>query len=299
MKVLSFGEILWDIIKGNAYIGGAPFNLAAHLSRMDIDTAFVSAVGDDILGASALEVMRSYTMDCSMVRTVPGRPTGTVIVELAVDGQPEYTITEEVAWDGIDIDSAGRSMVGITSWDTLCFGTLAQRTPANRDTLAVIVSLAGASEIFYDVNLRQHYYAREWIEQSLHWATIVKLNDDEIRMLGNLLYEKTETEAECARRIMDGYGIRHILVTRGENGAGIYSDEGYADADAPQVTVIDTVGAGDSFSAAFLAAYGSGCAPVVALELGCAVGAFVASQRSAVPEYSAEIHRRIKEILNR
>lgn len=299
MKVLSFGEILWDIIEGEAYIGGAPFNLAAHLAMMNIDTAFVSAVGDDELGARALEAMQSYSMDRSLVRTIHEKPTGTVIVELANDGQPAYTITEGVAWDAIRIDGTENDIIGGKPWDALCFGTLAQRTANNREALAHLVKLAGVPEVFYDVNLRQHYYTREWIEQSLNWATIVKLNDDEIRVLGNLLFEKSEPEADCARRIMDSFDVRHVLVTSGERGAGMYSGEQYIEAGAPKVAVADTVGAGDSFSAAFLAAHGSGCAPEKALQLGCIVGAFVASQRSAIPEYSADIRHRIGEMISR
>lgn len=296
MRALSFGEILWDIIDGKPYIGGAPFNLAAHLAKMGVESAMVSAVGHDELGDNALERVKSLSVDTTFVGRAPQRPTGTVDVRLSSEGQPDYTIHENTAWDAITLEPAQLERIAGSKWDVFCFGTLAQRTPENRKTLAEAIEAAKPDEIVYDVNLRQSYYDREWIERSLGACTILKLNNSEAELLAEYLYStQLGIDAFCeetARR----FEIPIICVTLGADGASVWSNGSVAWVPGFQVDVVDTVGSGDAFTAGFVYALTHAKTPVESIRFACRIGAWVASNRSAVPEYSAEIRGKLDEM---
>jgi fructokinase len=294
MKALVFGEILWDIIKGKPYLGGAAFNLAAHLAKMGGDVSVLSAVGDDELGRLALKHAREYGIDSTCIETDPDRPTGTVDVIVDESGQPDYTIHEGVAFDAITLDEKRLARIAATTWDVVYIGTLAQRSTENRDTLTRVLSAVRRNQVFYDVNLRQTYFTLERIERSLLASTIVKINDDESDALSRMLYGDVMPIEAVARRLLDSYGLEVVIVTRGGEGAYLHSADRSCYTTAADVEIVDTVGAGDSFSAAFLFSYLSGQPLAVAGNLASELADYVVTQSGAIPEYPESLSARFR-----
>jgi fructokinase len=284
LDLVAFGEILWDVIDGVPHIGGAPFNLAAHAVRCGLSAAAVSRVGDDALGHRALGEMRRLGVDRRWVAVDSGLPTGTVTVALA-SGQPTYTIHERVAWDAIRLSENELAELVAERPRLVCFGTLVQRHEVSRQALAQVLGLCPFAEVFYDVNLRQTYWSGEQVEAGLARATLVKVNDDEARVLGGLLFGGACEPEPFARAVLERHPARAVIVTRGADGC-LVCERGRTAVRCPgiQVAVADAVGAGDAFSAAFLAAWLKGATAAEAGAAGNARGAWVASQRGAVPE---------------
>ncbi len=284
LGLVAFGEILWDVIDGDAHIGGAPFNLAAHAVRCGLCAAAVSGVGDDELGRGALAAMSRLDVDGRWTTLDRHHPTGTVAVTLK-DGQPSYVIRSGVAWDFIRLSEASLQTLKAERPRAFCFGTLAQRSEVSRQTLIRLLDALKGAAVFYDVNLRQSFWSGPLIEQGLAHATLVKVNDDEARVLGGLLFGGACEPEAFARAVLARHPARAVVVTLG--GAGCLVCERGMDAvrcPGIKVDVADTVGAGDAFSAAFLAAWLKGATAAEAAQAGNRRGAWVASQRGAVPE---------------
>ncbi len=279
MDVVAFGEILWDVIDGVPHIGGAPFNFAAHAARCGMKSSIVSAVGDDELGHRALAEAKRLGVDVSMVDVHPTLPTGTVNVTLA-DGMPSYEIVRPVAWDEITggrLSSAAVSARGDTRPPrAFYFGTLAQRSPVSAATLGSLLGACASSLVFFDVNLRQDYWSVELVEKGLAFTDILKVNDDEMRTLG---FAPESLFARFPR-------LKTVVETRGAAGCRVTSRDGEA-FDSPAISdgpVVDTIGAGDSFSAAFLAAVLRGEGLASAAESGNRLAGKVAAHTGAIPE---------------
>ncbi len=298
MKVLSFGELLWDIIGEKAYIGGAPFNLASHLAKMGVNSTYISTVGKDSLGEKALKIAEKYGLDPNYIATHPHLPTGKVDVYLNHKGHPKYTIHEDTAWDQIILKEGFRNFLSKENWDAFCFGTLAQRTEFNRKVLYDLISHLNCEHIFYDLNLRQNFYQREWIERSLHFSNMLKLNEEEVTTLSELLLGKVVSREDFCHAISSKYSLKIICITLGENGSIVYNGHDCFQIPGVKVKVIDTVGAGDSYSAAFLFSLLSGSSPRKSGLFASQVGAFVASQSGGVPEYSPALREKIKVLKN-
>ena len=296
MKALSFGEILWDIIENKAHIGGAPFNLTAHLAKMGMESYIISALGDDDLGHQAMDNIKLFKMNDSFISVLNNHPTGTVDVELTGVGIPTYIIHENTAWDNIVLSKEQLNELSKNKWDVFCFGTLAQRTESNRKLLLEILDSITAKHIFYDVNLRQEYYNKEWIETSLNKTTILKVNDEEALFLSEQLFGKTLTEKQFAIELCKKYSIDLVCITRGGEGVAVYHKGQFEEIPSIEVKVADTVGAGDSFSAGFLYAYLAKKSPKNSAEFAVKVGGFVASSYGAIPEYSEDLKREINKI---
>ena len=297
--VVAFGEILWDVIDGVPHIGGAPFNFAAHAARCGLKSAIVSAVGDDGLGRRARTEAERLGVDVSMVGVHPNLPTGTVNVTLA-DGIPSYEIVRPVAWDEITGDAAawghaalpcndgghaalpcndGRAGSPLPAVDVpraFYFGTLAQRSPVSAATLGSLLDACASSLVFFDVNLRQDYWSVELVEKGLAHTDILKVTDEEMRTLG---FAPESLFARFPR-------LKTVVETRGAAGCRVISRSGEA-FDSPAISdgpVVDTVGAGDSFSAAFLAAVLHGESLASAAEAGNRLAGKVAARAGAIPE---------------
>ena len=296
MRALSFGEILWDIIEGKAHIGGAPFNLAAHLAKMGVDSFIISSVGRDTLGEDALQAAKDEGVKTSFIKVHSALPTGTVTVTIGEGGHPTFVIHENTAWDAIVVDDAILSEVKKDAWDVFCFGTLAQRTEKNRETLAKILSCLNAKYPYYDVNLRQDFYEKDWIIRSLKASTIVKVNEEEARVLSQLLYGRQLSPNDFASSAAQQYNLAVVCITRGEKGCYIYSEGHFEEIGGVPVKVADTVGAGDAFSAGFLFARNQGRDAFASARFACRIGSYVASRPGAVPEYSEEIKTEIKRL---
>ncbi len=296
MKIVSFGEVLWDHISDGWYIGGAPFNLAAHCARMGGSVTLVSSVGDDKLGKKALSAARECGIETGFIRVNRRLPTGTVEITLGVGGSHDFNIHDNVAWDDITVSPEDAHLLGAGGIDVLCFGTLAQRSSINRSGLKSILDITAPRAVFYDVNLRQHYYEAEWIEWSLRACTIMKCNDEEAAFLARLLFRREMEEEEFARSTARRYNIISICITRGVRGAAVLHDGSFMEVPGVAVEVADTVGAGDAFSAAFLRSFLTGHDAGAAARFAVRIGAFVASRSGAVPEYTGEITAIVKSM---
>lgn len=296
MKILSFGELLWDHIGGAWHIGGAPFNFTAHCARMGALAALVSSVGNDSLGRKARAEAKKCGIDTGAIAVNRRLPTGTVEITLRGDGSHDFAIRENVAWDEITLSSEEARALGSGGIDALCFGTLAQRSAVNRASLELLLDCVAPRIVFYDVNIRQDYYAAEWIEWSLRACSIMKCNDDEAALLGRLLFGRGLDDEEFARAAAERYNITTLCVTRGARGAAVLHDRAFTEVPGVEVTVADTVGAGDAFGAAFLRSFLGGRGAEEAARFAVRVGAFVASRSGAVPEYSEEMQRLVKEM---
>lgn len=297
MKVLSFGELLWDIIGGKPYIGGAPFNLACHLAKMGAQSALISMVGSDRLGRKALRIAKKFGLNTEYIASNLNLPTGTVEVFLDRLGHPGYTIHNGVAWDEIILEKELKDNMLKETWDAFCFGTLVQRSKVNRNLLYELLSHLSCREIYYDVNLRQNFYQREWIERSLNFSTITKLNEEEATILSELLFDKIYSKEYFFKTLFYKYNLKLLCLTLGEKGSIFYDGYNFCSIPGVKVKVKDTVGAGDSYGAAFLFSFLSGASARESAEFANQIGAFVASYTGAIPEYSAKLKEKIK-ILN-
>jgi fructokinase len=295
IKALTFGETLFDVIKGSAHLGGAPLNLAAHLAKLGAKPAVITAVGKDELGKTLLARAKELKIDTSYILIDKKMPTGTVNVELKDEGIPIFTIKESVAWDAITPDETKfRALLG-EEWDVFCFGTLAQRSEENRKTLERLLSEIKAKHFFYDINLRTGFYHKEWILSSLNHSTILKMNEEEATTVSNLLFDTRYPYKALCHLLTDRYpGISVICITKGPEGAAVYHKGIYEEVKTTPVEVADTVGAGDAFSAGFLYACLSGYGVSKAASIACILGTYVASKPGSVPEYSEELMEKLK-----
>jgi len=296
LNILSFGEILWDIIDSKPYIGGAPFNLATHLAKMGCKSTLISSVGKDALGRKALKEAEKRGINSSFITVHPNLPTGIVEVNLDEKGHPAYMIKEDVAWDNIILDQDLIGSLTKIKWEIFCFGTLAQRTKENRKILNQIISQIKPNHIFYDVNLRQNYYEKDWIEKSLLQSTITKLNNQEALVLSKLLFNQKLKQKDFVETLAQEYNLSIICITYGKNGSVIYHDRQLEKVPGINGPVTDTVGAGDSYSAGFLFSYLCGNSVYKAAEFAEIVGNFVVSQSGAVPKYPEWLKKEIRNL---
>ena len=269
--VMAFGEILWDVIDGVPHIGGAPFNFAAHVAKCGLSSAIVSSVGCDELGRRAMDRVVALGVDGSFVSVHPTLPTGTVNVTLN-DGIPSYEIVKPVAWDEIAIGCSET----IPAPRAFYFGSLAQRSPVSARTLEGLLRTFSGSLVFFDVNLRQDYWSKALIEDCLKSTDILKVNDEEMATLG---FAAEQLFATYPR-------LKTVIETRGAAGCAVWSRNGeaFTSPALPDGPVVDTVGAGDSFSAAFLAAMLGGKDLVTAAQAGNCRAGQVAARAGAIPE---------------
>lgn len=301
IKALTFGEALFDIIKGSAHLGGAPLNLAAHLAKLGAKSAVITAVGRDELGKNLLARAEAMGIDISYIVIDKKRPTGTVTVELQAEGIPVFMINKGVAWDAITLGEKEFRDLSGEEWDVFCFGTLAQRSEENRKTLQRLFSEIKTKYFFYDVNLRTGNYEKEWILSSLEHTTILKLNEEEAATISCLLSGTADTckpltsyKAFC-RLVTEKYPeISVVYISRGPKGAAIYHKGIYEEVETTPIEVVDTVGAGDAFSAGFLYTCLSGYGVSKAASVACILGTYVASKAGAVPDYSKELMEELK-----
>jgi fructokinase len=248
-KLVGVGEVLWDLLPGGRQLGGAPANFAYHAGALGAEAWVVSRVGRDELGRELLRRLEQLGLRTDAVEEDPDVPTGTVTVEVSADGQPHFTIHENVAWDRLGGEAAGRRAVAAA--DAVCFGTLAQRSEVSLRSIRALLRAAPAGSLrIFDVNLRQHYYSREVIEESLALATVLKVNEIELVRLAEMFGLPGDERGQVAE-LARCYRLRAVAYTRGAGGSLLHSDGCWSERPGQPVKLADTVGAGDSFTAAF------------------------------------------------
>lgn len=279
--VIGLGELLWDVFPDGKRPGGAPANVAFQANQLGCYGMVISRVGTDADGDELCQFLDSQSLDRSLVQQDSAHPTGKVTVSVT-NGQPSYIIHENVAWDFIertdDLISTAQRASGV------CFGTLAQRSPTSRETVQEVVRNVPEDALrVFDVNLRQQFYTKEIIAESLHLANVMKLNDEEVRILGPLLDLSTDM-AEFSQQVRDQYDLKLICVTRGANGCLVTDHEQTHEVPGHPVQVADTVGAGDAFTAGFIFAQLEGWPVGVSGRFANRVGGLVASSQGAMPD---------------
>lgn len=292
-RVLTIGEVLWDIIRGQEHIGGAPFNLAAHLARLGCPASVLTRIGADSRGAAALAEMRRLGVDTALVQHDPDHPTGWAKVDLTAEGVPTFTFPDDPAYNFIEADAETLRQVTTVRFDAIAFGTMQQKGPRSRDSLRRVLRAAPAGQVLLDVNIRLNFYPQDVLRESLQFSSVVKLNVDEAPLVGRRLYGEELAEAELAARLAADFPVRVLCVTKGGEGCTVYADGQSRSYSCEAVCVADTVGAGDAFSAAFLDYYCRTGDPFASAQRGNWLGAYVASQPGAVPDYTPEIRKRL------
>lgn len=282
--IIGIGEVLFDLLPEGKQLGGAPANFAYHATCLGGNGVAVSAVGCDALGDEVVEILTAKGVNHHIARV--DAPTGTVRVTLDERGIPCYEICEGVAWDKLQLSDEVLSLA--SRCDAICFGTLAQRTETSRKAIYSLIEAIPAERealIIYDINLRQHYYSKEFIETSLHYCNILKINDEEFATVATMLKLATDNFEVGALKLIERYGLRMVIVTCGENGSIIVTENEVSQLDTPKVKVVDTVGAGDSFTAALCIALLQGKPLCEVHRKAVEVAAFVCRNAGAMPPY--------------
>lgn len=290
--ILCVGEVLWDALPAGLFLGGAPTNVARHLHRLRQPIALVSRVGDDVLGHEALRRLDADGLDTRSVQIDDALPTGFVSVTLRPDGEPSYEIVEPAAWDAIDLseDLAAQA----ADAPAVVFGSLAQRHDTSRKTVQTLAATSDFAVL--DVNLRPPFVDPDIVRASLRIADCVKLNTDELRELSGW-FAWPDAPRAAAEALAAAFDCRTVCVTRGERGAALWRDGRWMEHSGHPAAESSAVGAGDAFLAAFLASVLAGHNDEVALDLACRLGAYVASQPGAVPNYDVARLGRIASFL--
>jgi fructokinase len=258
--VVGIGELLWDCFADLRRPGGAPANVAFHVTQLGHVGIVCSRVGNDELGAELVEYLKRRGMEIRQIQNDVRWPTGWVTVDTSKRYAPSYFIHEEVAWDFLEFDNALKALMECAS--TVCFGTLAQRQTNSRETMRRALDTATSALIVYDINLRQSYYQREWIEDSLKASNIATLNEDEMAVLSDVVGTKRQRNGDLARTFIERYELDMVCVTRAERGCSLYTSSHTVDEPGFNVEVTDAVGAGDAFTAALISSHhGCGTAP--------------------------------------
>lgn len=298
MRIVSVGEILWDVIGENEYLGGAPLNFAAHSQKLGHEVFPLSGVGADARGRKAIDLLKARGMSTEFIQVVPNKPTGTAEVELDMEGKPTFRIVRSVAYDFVDLTDKELKRIAELKPDWIYLGTLYHTAPQALATTRRLLKAVPGARRFYDVNLREGHWNLATIEALSALATVTKLSDSEAESL-DASVDASEGPGHSienfCRRWTTRFGCKVMCVTFGERGCAILNDGKYSQAPGFHVDVADTVGAGDAFSAAFVHGLSQGWDSQRIAECANAVGALVASRSGAIPSWTiAEAHDLMK-----
>lgn len=288
-KVIGIGETVWDVFSSGKRLGGAPVNFAFFAKEFGAEAYPVSAVGNDPLGDETLEALKATGLNLDYIQR-NDKPTSRVLVTMDGAGIPQYEIVEGVAWDAIACDD--RTLGLFRDADVVCWGTLAQRNPHSRESIMNMIAAAPASCLkVYDINLRQNYYNRDLIEGALKSADVLKLNEDELPLVVGMFSfdgDVATVIAELVRR----FSLKNVIFTQGSACSEVYGVEGLlSHLLTPKVNVVDTVGAGDSFTSTYVMARLNGMSVDKAHALAVDVAAFVCSQSGAINPLPEKLRR--------
>ena len=279
--IVGLGEILFDVLPTGSQLGGAPANFAYHAGQHGLHSVAVSAIGKDALGDEALRLLDEKNL--KYVMPTVDYPTGTVQVTLDAEGVPAYDIKQGVAWDNIPFTDDIKEVAANTG--AVCWGSLAQRSAASRDTIYKFLDHTSSDCLkIFDINLRQHFYNKDIICESLRRCNVLKINDEELVTIGRLFgYPGLDIENKCWL-ILGKYNLDMLVLTCGVNGSYVFAPGFSSFQETPKVEVVDTVGAGDSFTGTFCASILKGKSIAEAHKLAVEVSAYVCTQSGAMPE---------------
>jgi fructokinase len=288
--ILSFGEILWDLLPSGPVLGGAPFNLAYRLHAFGERALVASRLGADELGRGARRRLEEEGMDASLVQNDPARPTGTARVRVDAQGRPDFEIAPGAAFDAIEVSE--RLLAEAGRADALAFGTLAQRDPVSRAALGRVLD-AHRGLAFLDLNLREGAATRETVTASLERADVLKLNEDEAQRIGRWWGIPGHSLTGLGHGILERWSLSRLVITLADRGVLGLSAEEALYVPGYEIPVVDACGAGDAFSAAFLRTLLQGRSFLEGLRLGNALGACVAGQAGGTQPVPLEEVRRL------
>ena len=278
--IVALGEVLWDMFPDGARLGGAPANFGVHCSALGAQVALISCVGNDDLGNKAKLALGEHGVDIGVLGVDAEHATGTVAIHLT-DGQPSYKIVEDVAWDHIVWCDEFEALAKTAN--AVCFGSLAQRSPLSRETIQRFVDVTqGVCLRVLDVNFRQHYHTAEVMQQSLALANVMKLNDEEVPILRDYV-GGCEDGDEFLLELRDRFALDVIILTLGADGCRVFEQDDVCSFKSEPQNVVNTVGAGDAFTAAFVSHYLNGDDLEACAVSANALGGYVATQDSATP----------------
>ncbi|MBR4363732.1 MAG: carbohydrate kinase [Prevotella sp.] len=284
--VVGLGEVLWDVLPDGKKLGGAPANFAYHAGQFGLETLAVSALGKDALAEETIAALDDRGLKYLLPRV--DYPTGTVQVTLTVDGIPTYEIKENVAWDNIPYTPELAEIA--SNCRAVCFGSLAQRNVTSWATIRQFLDNTPTDCLkVFDINLRQQFYTKDVIEESLKRCNILKINDEELVVIKRMYgYDDLDMRGICEKILAD-YQLKMLVLTCGTNGSYVFAPGLTSFQETPKVKVADTVGAGDSFTGSFCASILNGKSLEEAHRKAVAVSAFVCTQNGAMPKYPVDL----------
>ena len=291
-RVICYGEILWDILPTGTVPGGAPMNVNYHLHKMGKNPALITRIGLDDKGRELVDIFSAKGVCTDFFQLDYEHETGKVFGRLKETNEMVYDIVMPVAWDFIQWEAAFAPLVA--NADYFVFGSLAARSKVSRETLFTILENARSKVL--DINLRAPHYHRALVEELLHKADIVKMNESELELITGW-FSPYKTDEERMAKIQDTFSIEKMVVTRGEKGAIVNWNGTFYNQPGIKVDVVDTVGSGDSFLAGFLSQIMEGKEPGEALGFACLLGAFIATQKGGCPDYNIEQVNTLKETI--
>lgn len=289
VRILSVGEVLWDVIGGREFLGGAPLNFSISVQRLGNEVAFVSAVGADERGRLARQSIEAHGLSGEFVETLPGHPTGTAVASMDASGSANFQIIRPVAYDFLSLGEAAFAQITGMRPDWIYFGTLAQTASGNEALLRRLIATVPSARRFYDMNLREGQWSAELVQRLSALTSVLKLNEAEAETLFRLTRGSDEFSIERFCQMWSrSHGIELICVTLGERGCAVWSDNVLREFSGSPVEVIDTVGAGDAFSAAFLHGLGRGWPMEKTAGFANSLGALVAGRAGATPAWTID-----------
>ena len=281
-KVVGLGEILWDMLPNGKQLGGAPANFAYISSLLGNEGIVASRVGNDSLGSESVHRLAALGVTTEFIQRDAAHPTGTVQVEIDHAGQPKFEIAENVAWDFLEWTADWQKLA--TEADAICFGSLAQRAVASRSTIRHFLEIVRKEAVrVFDVNLRQAFFSKEVLTESMRVADIVKLNHEELPRIMQLFGLEHRDEMTSATALMNLYQLKLVCVTRGFRGSLLISRQGLNEHPGYTIKVADAIGAGDAFTAGLVHEYLRDSSLLEMNETANRAGAWVASQVGAMP----------------
>jgi fructokinase len=290
--IIGLGELVWDLLPGGPQLGGAPANFAYYANLLGNHGIIASRVGTDALGPHTLRHLEQLGLTTGYIQIDEVHPTGTVLVQVDESGQPDFTITEDVAWDFMQWTSQWQELA--FKADAICFGSMAQRSDISRETIRSFLRATRKDALrVFDMNLRQPFYAKEIIDESLRLSKVVKLNHQESLEVTEMFGLGGSNDEERARGLLQAYNVELVCLTRGAEGSLIVTDAEVIEHPGVQITIADAVGAGDAFTATLTHHYLRGAPLSRISQAANHLGAWIASQVGATPVIEQSVLKRI------